>query len=294
MLLLFVSCLVRATSIVYNIRIAEITKRQASSLKNSVPHIAVFTLFDQTRERYDCMHENIFGGMGSLIYLNTSMYAKMDIGAGHVRQCRDDFYFARTQSDDILFSAGYGAQIKERTKVTISGLLGLPTHKDSSFLAIQFGTGHVGFGIQLDGSYRFRSQKHKHSLLAAARLIHFLPRNVWYANKTNNLCFPFRFNIGNLTDFLLVYGCRLRKHGIEVGYNASLISNATLQPFVYSIYEQLMNLRNTVYAGYQYVMKTKHHRTGISFGLSYGKDYHPKLLSMKNVFSLWGVWGINF
>ncbi|MEX0849129.1 MAG: hypothetical protein WD055_02775 [Candidatus Dependentiae bacterium] len=55
--------------------------------------------------------------------------------------------FERTQTDDILFYAGRGFKLNEKSRGTISGILGVPTHKDDSLEGIQFGTGHYAIGV---------------------------------------------------------------------------------------------------------------------------------------------------
>lgn len=50
---------VHGVSIVYNIRVAEITRRQALSPQYTNPSIVVATVFDQRRTRFDQAKDNI-------------------------------------------------------------------------------------------------------------------------------------------------------------------------------------------------------------------------------------------
>ena len=154
-------------------------------------------MFDQTRKRCDSVSQNIAGGLATYLYLRKRFYCKADFAVGHVRSNNIDGTFSRTQTDDILLTFGYSKAITKKTKASISLLLGFPTHRDTILEGIEFGTGHNGFGLQLDGSF-ICSEKENQSILAAARYIRFFPASVLF--PVLNKYSPFVLDIGNLVD----------------------------------------------------------------------------------------------
>jgi hypothetical protein len=278
-------------SIVYNLRIAETTKRQALEERHRNPFIMAATFFNQWRERYSGPHELITGGLATFIYSYCSLFARADFAVAHVSEKGQDLCFSRTQPDDILFSLGFSHKFRERTKITLSGLLGIPTHKDLSFDGIQFGTGHVGAGLQLDGSFAYSKNGH-HSLMGAARFVRFFPRPVCFA--VGELTQLFDLDIGTIADLLIVHHSNWGRHRVEVGYDAAWGFGAAIQPALVEVIEKASFMRNSFYGSYRYGFLICSIPSAVTFGLSYGFDQRPKQFGLKQIITLWGSWGISF
>ena len=275
-------------SFVYNLRIAETTKRQPE-MAYLKPSLGSATFVDQFRKRHNDIDENIVGGLFSLVYFPRNFYMRMDWAFAHIALHTNAFDDARTQSDDILLSTGYSFKTSKKTKTTFSGLLGIPTHNDNGFLRPQFGTGHVGLGGQIDGIYNY---KPRFSLRYAARSIHFFHNVVDI--EINNNAKKFNFTPGNLTDLLISQHFNFGKKRFEFGYNASFLTNSSLTPKIEIIEDQIRYIRHNFYGSFLYGFLLGKLISGIVVGMSYGFDSSPKLIGLKRILTLWAAWGLNF
>ncbi|MGC2310848.1 MAG: hypothetical protein WA432_04465 [Candidatus Babeliaceae bacterium] len=287
------SKLYSSVSIVYNLRISETTKRQRLEQQFGYPFIAVVTLFDQWRNIKDGTHDNIGGGLGTFLYSTKSFYIRADFAAAHARESNKalDLRFSRTQTDDLLFSGGYSRVLNKRTKMTLSGILGIPTHKDLSPEGIQFGTGHVGLGVQLDGSFVY-SANQKQILMAATRYIHFFPRTIVF--DINNQNERFDFHVGNLIDLFIANLSNWGRHRLEIGYNPSFLFGAKIYPAFDEVVQQTNFIRSSFYSSYKYGFLIYRLPSAVTLGISYGFDHIPKKFGNKYIVTLWASWGLNF
>ncbi|MGO9387805.1 MAG: hypothetical protein ACLPWD_07145 [Methanobacterium sp.] len=277
-------------SIVYNLRVTETTKRSIFEQLKIKPNIAIGTAFDQFRKRdFLSFRENLSGAMFTYVYMPCSFYFKVDWALGNDVQWTKHSSQSKTQLDDILFSSGYGFQATKKTNMTVSALLGVPTHKDRSLMEAQFGTGHLGLGGQLDGAYKYAE---KLSLRFAARGIHFFKRTTKI--PLADLEEQFIFALGNLTDLLISNHLKYNKHNAEIGYNASFLTNAHLTPNEPAISNQIDYIRSDFYISYAYGFLIRNHLSGFILGFSYGFDHLPKMVGLKQIFTGWLSWGINF
>jgi hypothetical protein len=259
-------------TLVYNLRIAEATKRQKTPGDQRYPSIASFTLVDHASERRDGTHYNYIGGLATYYYATESLHAEIDTAAAHVCQKKDGASFSRTQFDDILFSGGWSVSLNERSRATVTGMIGIPTHKDLSPEGVQFGTGHGGVGIQLDGSF-FYSKNYHHFIAIAGRYLRFFPRTIHIL--INDHATPFRFNIGNVVDLFISHSSNWERHHVEVGYNPTFLFEASIYPSLALITEQTNYIRSSFFGSYRYLFLVGKHASGISTGLSYGFDHIP-------------------
>lgn len=278
---------VEGISFVYNLRVSEITRRQSYKSQFTKHSIAMVNFIDQYRDRFDCVQENIAGPLCSYLWLGKQVYVKLDAAYGNVRQRKQDSFFSCSEPDDILFSAGYNQRWGERFKWTISGKLGIPTHQDNIVRGLQFGTGHLGIGAQLDIAYAV-TQDLNSSLMAAARYIRYFPATIYFPKKT----IPYEFNIGNLADLIVSYNTGFKTNRFEFGYNASIVFFPTIEPFIETPLNQAYGIRSNFYSAYIRFFRIGTHMSGFITGLSYGFDNVPKLF--KNIISVWLAWGINF
>lgn len=281
---------IHSISVIYNLKIAEATKRQALEKKYQRSSIGALTLLDQFGTWHNGTKQNLGAGLGTLIYSPTAWYIRMDFAAGHVSQKNCKSHFSRTQTDDILFSSGYTIVLNKRSKLTFSALLGIPTHKDTIFEGIQLGTGHVGLGLQMDGAFIYSANK-KHSLLAAARFVHFFPRNITIT--INQQMLPFHFSLGNLADLLIAHYSSWGGHKFEIGYDATFGFGANICPQL-DIINEVVLMRNSFYTNYRYGFLAHQFPSALIAGFAYSFDHKPKIIGLKNLFTLWLTGGISF
>jgi len=281
-------------SVVYNLRIAETTRHQEFERKLMRPSIAAATTFAQFRKRHSGQKERYIGELGSLIYLPSSCYVKADFAFANAHLNDDGVTSSRTQTDDILFTAGYSPTISQRVKLTFSGLLGVPTHRDQSLQNVQVGVAHIALGTQIDSAFNY-SKNHKQTFMAAVRFIHFFPRTV--SVILGQQCSDFNFSIGNLTDLFFAHHSIFGKHGmhrIEVGYNPAFLTNANIRPMLDEVIQQTDFIRNSFYGTYKYNFLIHKLHSALTVALSYGFDSKPKLFGNKQIITAWATWGINF
>jgi hypothetical protein len=281
-------------SFVYNLRIAETTKRQALEEKFRKPTIVAATIIGQVRTTYNHTHQTNNGVLATIMNSSNSFYLRADTAFAHVKERFAQLRFSRTQTDDIIFSAGYTRRLQERTRATLSALLGIPTHKNVGLEGIQFGTGHVGIGLQADGSYLYSKNK-QYSILGAARFVHFFPRTITFrANQTD---LKFNANIGNLTDLFIAHYSNWRRHKWEFGYNATFAFGAyahSSNSLINEVISDVKFIRSSFYTTYKFLFLINKFPSGIIVGFSYSFDHTKKPFTFKNGYTTWLSWGINF
>ncbi len=280
-------------SFVYNLRIAEITKRQITAeLQKKIkgPLLQSLVLINQMRKKNTGIHQNIFGALESLIFFSKNAYLRADWAFGRVSEKLDDFHFSRTQTDDILVSGGFSHAVSDRTKLTFSSLLGIPTHNETGFEGIQFGTGHVGFGLQIDNAFIYSKNKN-HSLRSAVRYIRFFERTIIIALLQGR---KFKFNLGNLTDLYIAHHSKFGRHSFELGYNPSFLFGPSIRPIIQHVVDETTFIRSNMYVSYQQFFFLQDHPSGFATAISYGLDHTSKLFGLKRIITFWAAWGINF
>ncbi len=289
LLLAFINSALCGVSLVYNLRISETTRRQLLTQKPEHPSIASAVLVDQFYERKDSIRQFDTGLMAVYVYLLKSAYIKLQAAVGHVEQDISlvRLKLTRNQTDDVLLMAGYGFAPTKKTHVTISSVLGIPTHADTGFEGVEFGTGHVGVGFQADSAWFYTDSS---SLMAAFRYVYFVPRHVNIPAVPGN----FTFCLGNLVDLMFSHLTNIGRHKIEFGYNPTFDIHAKLVPPIASLNVPNGFMRSSFYANYIFMFKAREHISALGLGFSYGFDHRPKIVGYKNIFTVWGVWGLNF
>ncbi len=287
-------CVVLSTegsiSIVYNLRVAETSKKFYLE-PTSKPSLGTVTLFGTFRKKYNGVTHHCGGGLFTLVYAPPSFFLRVDGAVGRVGSNTNGVHFSRTQTDDLLFSGGYSPKISDRTRLTFSGLLGFPTHKDTSLQFVQFGYGHYALGAQIDGSFAYTSNRN-HLLRYAGRLIHFFPRKV--VIPVNAQLERFNYGVGNLADLFIALHSKKEKHSMEAGYDASFFFNAQISPAFDDAVKKTNYIRNSFYGIYKYrfLMGKKNCMVGVA--LSYGFEPTPKVSGNKRLITTWGSLSINF
>lgn len=280
-----------AISMVYNLRIAETTKRQPTDDMFNKLSTPILTLFEQWRKKGPDTNEFIGGGLASYIALLHPFYLRVDFAVAHASEKSNDIFFARTQTDDLLLSAGYDFSLNALNRFTFSGLLGIPTHKDSILQGIQFGYGHAAIGGQLDGSFTFAHHENQ-SIRSAARYIRFVPRGTTHCVENQQL--HYTFNVGNLMDLFIAWHNKLGNSRLEYGYNPSFLFGAKITPNDPIFIKANNYIRNSFYGNYKYRFLIKHIANAVQVSASYGFDIHPKVIGRSQIINIWGSWIVNF
>jgi hypothetical protein len=275
-----------AISMVYNFRIAQITKQPLHDNPNLKNHTFIALPFDLYQKKYNDIVQNFAGSLGAFIYNYEPYYARVDAAVSHVYQHGGAVpSFSDVQTDDILCTVGRNFEVNQRNTITLSGLFGVPTHQVLRLKHVDFGYGQVGTGIQLDGSYAFH---HENAFLWGARYIYFIPRHA-----TDTLHHNYKFTIGNVADVLLAYKQNWNKHGIECGYTNRVQFGSAIHPYVPDLATQTNYIRNSVYAVYKYKFFIRDMANRLLFNISYGFE-NKNPVHNRQIFTFWGSWSINF
>ncbi|MBY0109837.1 MAG: hypothetical protein K2X90_01875 [Candidatus Babeliaceae bacterium] len=276
-----------ARSVVYNFRIAQITKEHIFENANSYNHTIIGLLFDEISERrYDDIHRNYFGALGSFIYNYNSFFFRTDFAVSLVQQKSFDSKFSDTQTDDFLFTIGKNLVLKNNFSVNLSGLFGVPTHEIYALKKPEFGVGQFGFGVQLDGAYKFNEQNY---LILGSRYIYFIPRSA-----RDEVCNKFKFTQGNSINLLIANKSIWGKHGLELGFTPGFLFGAKIDPFIKEIVEKTNYIRTSWYAVYQYKFLINKIKNRFLFNIASGFDVAPKQFGHKYIVFLWAAWDIKF
>jgi len=280
-----------AVTAVYNLRMAETTKRDPAHDIFKRPSIATVTLFDQWRKKGDETHEVIGGPLLSYNYLKYPFYFRVDFAFANASQEKDSIHFSRTQTDDLLFSAGYDYALSELMRFTFSGLLGIPTHKDDFLTGVQFGYAHVGLGAQIDGSFGFDFNPNQ-SIRTAARYIRFFPRTA--TQCVDGVDEKYTYNPGNLADMFVSLHNKFGLNRLEFGYNPSFLFGSTICPEIADFATKNGFIRNSFYGNYKRLFYVGDYLNALQASISYGFDIRPKFIGRKRIINIWGSWIINF
>ncbi len=275
-------------SVVYNFRIAQITRKPIGDTTNTHPNsisLLLFDFFQKSKGLY--LRENYIGGLFTYnLNFAQKYYFRADFADAHVNQTlKKAPNINVAESDDILFTVGRNILARERSKVSISGVLGIPTHSVNTLQRVGFGTGQVGIGGQLDGLYKLTP---KIDFLWGGRYNYFIPRSAFDAQDN---CY--RFTIGNIADILVAFQTsKPLGHGIEGGYDARWGFGVHATPNIPQL-DRINYMRNNFYLVYKYTFLTERYAHRFLLNFSYGFDSKPKCIGYQ-AFMIWTSWGIAF
>lgn len=277
-----------APSMVYNFRVAQITKQPLETAPTPYNRIFVSLLFDQFRKKRTGTFQNFGGGLVSFIYDLNTCYCRIDGAVANIYEKRNhEITFSGTETDDLLFTAGKSFILDNRKIITLSGLFGVPTHKINRLEHVDFGYNQIGIGVQVDGSYELTD---KSTLLYGGRYIYFVPRNAKDMLDQN-----YRISIGNVGDLLLAYKNNWnKKNGIEFGYTLRSRFGAHIKPNRDDFIERVNYLRSNFYGVYKYKFSLHDHPNRLLWYVAYGFDHKPKHLGFKYIMTFWTSWSIGF
>jgi len=277
-----------AVSIVYNFRVAQITRQSIGHQTEKRPNSLAVLLFDffQKTQSFN-IRENYAGGL--LTYnrdVAKHCYFRADFAVAHAHQTNQGVSTVEViEPDNILLTAGRNFRPTEKSKVTLSGLLGIPTHEVNTLQRVGFGVGQVGAGVQVDGLCHITKPI---DFLWGARYNYFIPRTAFDAQGN---CY--NFTVGSIGDVLVaLQTSNPLSHGLEGGYSGRWGFGAHATPRIPEL-GLLSYMRNNVYLVYKYTFLRKHFAHRLLLNISYGSDAKPKRYGYDSVM-VWGSWGISF
>jgi hypothetical protein len=285
-------------------RISTINRRQKfeNDKIQQFHHLLSETPFAQWRKIQNGeFKQNNYGMLGSYIYNKDNHYLKIDSAVGRVNSTiigdKNSLKISRTQTDDILFTGGFGQKAGNHVRLAYSGLFGIPTHRNYILEFSQFGIGHIGLGGQIDCAYNYTKNGH-HTIFGAIRLIHFLERTV----EVNNPCLIPRYthtcyNLkpGNVADLFISHQSSWNKRNrFEFGYDATFGFGASICPTILNFSGTATLIRNSFFGAYSRFIPIHEIPSGIIVALSGGFDSKPKLLGNSYFLTIWGLWGFAF
>ena len=280
---------IHSTSMVYNFRIAQITKQFQFDKDEDKHSTLVALFFDQIRKKYNGVHQNFIGSFGSALYDYNSYYIRIDTAFSHITEHQAGISsFCDTQTDDILFSFGKNIVRDEKNLMTFSGLTGIPTHKILRLQHTDFGYGQYSVGAQFDGSYSFFLD-YTDILLYGARYIYFIPRKAFDNNHEKH-----DFTIGNMADLFIANKNIWKSHALEYGYTAKFRFDAWVNPPFDNIVEKTNYIRSNFYIVYRYKFLINDVSNKLLFNFSYGFDHILKRFGNKYILTFWASWNIHF
>lgn len=285
---IFTHASVSAISIVYNFRIAQITRQPILGHKHHKYNTASWLLFNyfQKNSNFD-IRDNYTGGLMSFNRdFAEYYYFKTDVAVAHIGQTiKSNKTVEVTEPDDILCTMGRNFILNKNSRITLSGLLGIPTHSVNALERIDFGFGQVGIGAQLDGLY---TGVKKVDFLYGARYVHFIPRTAF---DPENNCY--KFTVGSIADLLFsAQSNNIVGHNVEGGYSARWGFGINASPAIPNL-KDAEYIRNTFFLLYKYSFVTERVAHRLLLNIAYGFDSKPKDRGYQAVI-LWGAWGIAF
>ena len=276
------------TSMVYNFRIAQITKQPISDEIDQEKNMVMGLIFDIYKKKYNGQAQNFVGELSSYIRNFGLNYFRVDWAFANIKEQNSQAVnFSGTQTDDLLFTIGRDYHIGTNSKLTLSGLLGLPTHANNNLQHASFGYGQVGLGAQLDGIYNFNTTT---ALIYGTRYVFLAKRNT--RDNDNN---QIKFTAGNVLDLLIAskYNWDM-KHGIEAGFTERFQFGAKSTPYNFIINNKSNYLSSNFYLVYKYKFLLENYQNRLLLNIAYGFDQSSKATNNKNIVTVWGSWSINF
>jgi hypothetical protein len=288
----------QAISIVYNMRIASITRRQHANVPGNEAHALLETPFGQWRALKDGTKQHDAGILNSYIYSQASGYIKVDTAVAHivsdipVPARNKTLHIARTQWDDLLFTGGYGQKLGSKGRITYTGLFGIPLHRDYILELAQFGTGHIGIGGQVDSSYMLTDHE---TMFFALRGIYFVPRHARVDNPCLQSAYEqsmYDIKLGTVFDIFISHQTMWNTYNrLEYGYDATFAVGGSINP---PVTNGVTFTRHSFFGVYFRTVPVFGKLTGLIIGLSGGFDSKPECLGNRYHATLWGSWGFAF
>lgn len=275
-----------ALSIVYHFRIAQITKQPIFEHIDT-KYTLIALVFDQVLKTYQGdIQKNFAGDLDAFIYNFKPYYFRTDFAFAYVTEnIKHVPTYSSVETDDILFTVGRNF-ILDNAKVTLSGLFGVPTHKNGILQHPQLAFAQFGTGIQLDGTYKFNN---KNSVIWGLRSVYFIPRNALDDFNRKHI-----FTIGTLSDILISYRHDWAYHDLEIGFTERFQLGARIHPNLDNTIEKTNYIRSSFYIAYKYKFFINNIQNRITFEAAYSFDNTPKRYGYQYVIIGWVTWNVAF
>lgn len=275
-----------SASLVYNFRIAQITKQLIAPEFRY--HTVIGLPFDVYAKTYFGEKANFAGGLASYILNIAHWYFRVDGAFANIQTWGADTKpFSATTTDDLLFTIGRNFKYApHQNRWTLSAMFGVPTHRIRSLQHVDFGYGQAGLGGQLDGVYQFHDEW---GFIYGARYIYFFPRTA-----VDLFCDKHKFTIGNDVDVLVAFKGDWKHHGFELGYSARFDFGARCCPLFDDVEKRANFIRSDLYAVYKYTWWFGKIPNRFLLNFSYGRDHMPKAYGNEYILTFWAAWGLCF
>lgn len=301
----FISQLIQGSiSLVYNIRIAEASKKKA--LETLKPYTFTFTPTGAYGKTRNDIITGLIGFLQSATYTHNSFFAQFNCAFGETYLIvpplialgnTTTIHIKSFYTDDILIKLGYIYSYTDQLSFSFTGHLGLPTHKDYVLQTFPLGYAHVGLGFQFDSQYIYSSPQ-ENAIRSAFRLIQFIPRNAMASlfnqgstAATNN---RFNINLGTLIDIFISHLSIFGNHRLEFGYDQIIFCNGKIRPFLPFALEFFNFISPNFFLAYNYNNSTKYINHILSIGTSLGFTIWPNQFGNKISVEPWMTYIINF
>lgn len=292
-----------AISLVYNIRIAEASKKNATETLK--PYTFTFTPTGAYGKTRNDIITGLIGFLQSATYTHNSFFAQINWAFGETfltippLTALGTTKFTRIKTfntDDILIRLGYSYSHTERLSFSFTGHLGIPTHKDLVLQSFPLGYAHVGLGFQFDSQYIY-SKPQENAIRSAFRLIQFIPRTAISSlinQSTVTTTNRFNINLGTLIDLFISHLSIFGNHRFEFGYDQIIFCNGKIHPFLPLALEFFNFISPQFFVAYNYNHSTKYINHTLSIGTSAGFTIWPNQFGNKISVEPWITYIINF
>ena len=279
-------------SVVYNLRIAETTKHYRLDSHYIYPILIADTPLGQLRHKRDGTRQSVAANLSNFIYSAKTFYVRADFAVARITQDKQGVHFAQTQTDDLLFSAGYTHSLQEGMIVTLSGLLGIPTHRvESRKLPVRVWSCWIGN----TGRWRLRvfaEPKPETFNENGCSGYSFFPAKTPF--KNDDQVHQYDFDFGNLADLFIAHHTTWGDHRFEAGYNPTFLWGTEISPRIANVVKNIPSIRSTFYGTYKYCFSLYDLPNSIALGFSEGFDHKPQKEGYKNITAFWVTWDLNF
>lgn len=274
------------TSIVYNFRVSEITKHPIFKNTHHRNHVLTI-LFEEYEKKRNGEVENFLGNLTSGIWsFNRNNYVRVFTAVANMREIvHKKTVYSGTGWDDVLIMAGHEWKLNTKSRITLSGLFGIPTHKIKTLKHLDFGINQFGFGGQLDGLHEITDH---HAIYGGGRYVYFKPRHA-----LNNMNKSYYLSSGNILDFLLGYRFHGDKNDFDLGYTIRTKLGAFVRPYIAGFKANANYVRSSFYAAYKRKFRIFDIPNRIILDITYSFD-HKKNQFAKRIIGSWISWDINF
>lgn len=277
----------QSTTVVYNFRIAQITKQPVATSQDLPKNNVLGLLFNQHQKKYIGTKQNFTGLLTSYSHSFEPYYLRVDFAFAHIKdKLNQETIFSGTETDDLLFTAGRNFITSPKNVVSLSGLFGIPTHKNNYLKHPGFGFNQVGFGAQLDGVYSFNNTT---GFIWGSRYVYFAPGHA--LDRFEN---RYKYTVGHNVTLLISTKYDHNHRGFEFGYSPSFLFGGYTIPKIDILARNAALIRNSLYLVYKQHLLIKNIHNLFLCNISFSRDQRPFELGNKEIIMAWIAWNVSF